>query len=715
MSKAKIISFICAMAFIFGACTGGGSGGGGTPIGTPGGTNSPPLFTSTAPTNAIEGTLYTYQATATDADANLLSWLLATAPTGMTVSPSGLVQWTPTNAQIGNHAVELVVSDGIANVSQNWTITVSASGGGNLPPVITSAAPTTATESQLYSYQAVGSDPNSDPLTWTLPVKPAGMSVGASTGLVSWTPTTAQVGTHNVTLEVSDGLVSASQSWTITVSAASTGGGGTATGGTGGTTGTVNGSYQGRGYRLHVPAGYSQSTPSPLVIALHGLGDTHTNFHSTLAASGWTGAANSNNFILMTPAHMNSTRASFLHLTGTGGLDQQATQTELAGAILAAYYGAGATHNIETTKIYVIGFSEGAVATDLVGVWFSEEIRAIAPYAGGVTGKPFPAPRDIPVYGICGTADSGYTGAQQALAEWTSNSHTTNSAWVSGVGHTFSTLCSSGPSPSSVYTWLSTASFSTPVTSAWQAQSGGGGNPSGGSGGAAPGNQTRSVTVSGLGSHTYYLYIPSSYTPGTAVPVMFAFHGAGGAGTAPAAAQAARNDWASVASSNGFIVVAQAATGSGGGWLPNEDTAIFNAIYSDVAGAYNIEQTRRYAWGFSAGGHYVHLLALNNPNYFAAYGVSAGALQALAGTGAPSASLITPISSTGRRIPVHLYVGSSDTIVPPAAVQSDRNNFQANGWTLGTNLWYTEFTGGHTYSTTHLTNIWNNLKNHSLP
>jgi poly(3-hydroxybutyrate) depolymerase len=719
MNKAKAFSFICAITLILAACSGGGGSSSGTVIsgGGGGGSNSAPVITSTAPTNAVEATLYTYQASASDADGDILSWALITFPSGMTVNGSGLVQWTPSAAQVGSHNVRLDVSDGMVSASQNWTITVSAAGSGNQPPVITSTAPTTATEGQQYTYQAAASDPNGDPLTWSLTTSPSGMSVGASTGLVTWTPSAAQVGSHSVTLEVSDGQVSAQQSWTITVSPASTGGGnGTATGGSGGGTGTVNGSYQGRNYRLHVPTSYSQSTPSPLVIALHGLGDTYTNFHNTLAGSGWTSAANSNNFILMTPQHMNSSRASFLHLSGSS-LDQQGTQNEIAGVILAAYYGVGATHNIETEKIYFIGFSEGAVVVDLTGFWFNKEIRAIAPYAGGITGKPMPVTRDIPVYAICGTQDSGYSGVQTSYAEWVNAGHTTNNAWVSGVGHSFSGLCTSGPTPSSVYQWLSAASFSTPVTSAWQSQGGGstGGNPSNGSGGAAPGNQTRSVTVSGLGTHDYYLYIPSSYSPGTAMPVLFGFHGAGGTGTAPAAAQQVRNDWATVAATEGFIVIAQAATGSGGGWVPNNDAAILNAIISDAFGAYNIEQNRIYMWGFSAGGHFAHALALNNPNYFAGYGVSAGALQALAGTSAPADSLVSPISTTGRRIPVHLYVGSTDSVVPPSVVQSDRNNFQSNGWALGTNLWYTEFSGGHTYATSHLSAIWNNIKNHTLP
>ncbi|MBK9974778.1 MAG: hypothetical protein IPP14_08395 [Planctomycetes bacterium] len=234
-----------------------------------------------------------------------------------------------------------------------------------------------------------------------------------------------------------------------------------------------------------------------------------------------------------------------------------------------------------------------------------------------------------------------------------------------------------------------------------------GGSGSGGSGGAAPGNQTRVVNVSGLGNQSYYLYIPSSYNQSTPVPVLFALHGAGGAGTAPAAAQQARSDWATVAASEGFIVVAQAATGSGGGWVPGTDTTILNDIITDVFGAYNINTKRVYLWGFSAGAHYAHALALGNNTFFAAYGISAGALDALAGASAPSTAAAT------RRIPCDIHIGTSDSLLSYA--QTDKSRFQTAGWTLGTNLYYTEFSGGHTYTTTHLGQIWANIKNHTLP
>jgi hypothetical protein len=127
-----VLSFI-----ILAGCSGGGgsgasagfnappTGGGG---GTPG--NNVPVITSSAPTSATEGQLYSYQATASDADGDPLSWALTTSPTGMTVNASGLVQWTPTTAQVGSHDVTLQVTDGIDNAQQSWTINVAAAGGG---------------------------------------------------------------------------------------------------------------------------------------------------------------------------------------------------------------------------------------------------------------------------------------------------------------------------------------------------------------------------------------------------------------------------------------------------------------------------------------------------------------------------------------------------------------------------------------------------------
>jgi hypothetical protein len=92
-------------------------------------------------------------------------------------------------------------------------------GGANQAPVITSTAVTGATVDQAYSYDVEATDADGDTLSYSLTVNPSAMSIDAASGLISWTPTGAQIGNHSVTVQVSDGQGgSAAQSFTISVS-----------------------------------------------------------------------------------------------------------------------------------------------------------------------------------------------------------------------------------------------------------------------------------------------------------------------------------------------------------------------------------------------------------------------------------------------------------------------------------------------------------------
>ena len=223
--------------------------------------------------------------------------------------------------------------------------------------------------------------------------------------------------------------------------------------------------------------------------------------------------------------------------------------------------------------------------------------------------------------------------------------------------------------------------------------------PSGGSGGAYPGAQTRSILVGGQ-PRTYYLHVPTGYPFADPVPLLMVLHGAGGAGTAPAAAQSLRTAWAATAETGKFIVAAPAGSGStGGGWIPSADYPAMKALIEDVAAHYDIDSSRIHGWGFSAGGHVMHDLALKQRSSapdigtFAAYGVSAGVLPALAcnGTGLPACASFLP--QVARRIPVNLRVGTDDPYLP--YVQADRNALLAAGWSQGDTLHYATFPDGH--------------------
>jgi hypothetical protein len=91
--------------------------------------NDPPVITSTPVTAASAGALYTYDVQADDPDdGDTLTYTLTTAPSGMTInSVTGLIQWTPTAAQVGNNNVQVEVLDTAgASDTQTFVISVSA-------------------------------------------------------------------------------------------------------------------------------------------------------------------------------------------------------------------------------------------------------------------------------------------------------------------------------------------------------------------------------------------------------------------------------------------------------------------------------------------------------------------------------------------------------------------------------------------------------------
>jgi hypothetical protein len=87
--------------------------------------NKAPIIESTPITTAKEGALYKYEVEATDPDGDELEFTLLLNPTGMTINSStGVINWTPTEEQIGEKEVEVEVADQYRSTTQSFTITV---------------------------------------------------------------------------------------------------------------------------------------------------------------------------------------------------------------------------------------------------------------------------------------------------------------------------------------------------------------------------------------------------------------------------------------------------------------------------------------------------------------------------------------------------------------------------------------------------------------
>jgi hypothetical protein len=195
--------------------------------------NVAPVITSTPVTDATEGVVYTYNVIATDGNAGdtlvieaaagttLPAWLTLTDNGDRTATLTG----TPDASAVGDHNVSLQVFDGTVTGVQDFTIAVAAAPIGNVAPEFTSTPVTAATDAVAYTYSVTASDANAgDTLAitavTTLPTWLTLTDNGDGTATLAGTPGTADVGDHDVSLQVSDGSLEDLQAFTIAVAAA---------------------------------------------------------------------------------------------------------------------------------------------------------------------------------------------------------------------------------------------------------------------------------------------------------------------------------------------------------------------------------------------------------------------------------------------------------------------------------------------------------------
>ncbi|KYC37630.1 hypothetical protein WA1_39905 [Scytonema hofmannii PCC 7110] len=153
------------------------------------GINAPPTIVSNPVTRAAKNQPYTYTVVATDPENDTLTFNLGKTPTGMTIDDNGAIQWTPQGTQVGDHSVEVFVTDALgATSTQTYTIVVSETAINNAP-VITSTPVFKASVGSAYNYQVVATDPDAgDTLVYQLLSKPDGINIeiNPNTGLLTW-------------------------------------------------------------------------------------------------------------------------------------------------------------------------------------------------------------------------------------------------------------------------------------------------------------------------------------------------------------------------------------------------------------------------------------------------------------------------------------------------------------------------------------------------
>lgn len=157
-----------------------------------------PVVVSRPGSLAVVDQLWTYAVMTQDAEQSPLTFGLEIAPLGASVEPeSGLIRWTPSTSQLGQHIFVVSISDRKGNVArQEFALDVVSDGSSPFP---FSIRPPRSNASLLTRYlsRVSGVDANGQPLLIELLSGPMGLGVDAS-GFVEWQPTFDQMGTHNV-------------------------------------------------------------------------------------------------------------------------------------------------------------------------------------------------------------------------------------------------------------------------------------------------------------------------------------------------------------------------------------------------------------------------------------------------------------------------------------------------------------------------------------
>ncbi|GIH05583.1 hypothetical protein Rhe02_36500 [Rhizocola hellebori] len=195
----------------------------------------------------------------------------------------------------------------------------------------------------------------------------------------------------------------------------------------------------------------------------------------------------------------------------------------------------------------------------------------------------------------------------------------------------------------------------------------------------AAGNYFSGVYASIYGARDYHGYVPSSYRPGTPMPLLVALHGC----TENDVGFDVLSRWSAVAEQRGFIVVfpdqsnlANPAgcwnwyleTNQHRGW---GEPAIIAGITGRIRSQYTVDSRRIFTTGVSAGGVMANIMAVAYPDLFAAVSIMAGCeydcdplqLQPAAESGRKA---LQEMGSRARPVPAIVFQGTADIVVQPS-------------------------------------------------
>src|SRR5690606_9947467 len=176
--------------------------------------NDPPSIEGSPPAVVEVGVNYSFTPQASDPDDDPLTFSVENLPDWLEFDETdGSLEGVPPEGSEGSYTdIVITVSDGAETDSlPAFTITVEPASEDNLPPEISGNPRRTATVGETWSFTPNASDPDGDPLTYSVQNAPSWTQFDSSNGRLSGVPQASDEGRYQgISITVSDGVSTAS-------------------------------------------------------------------------------------------------------------------------------------------------------------------------------------------------------------------------------------------------------------------------------------------------------------------------------------------------------------------------------------------------------------------------------------------------------------------------------------------------------------------------
>jgi predicted esterase len=190
-------------------------------------------------------------------------------------------------------------------------------------------------------------------------------------------------------------------------------------------------------YRVYVPKGYAAAKPTPLVVALHGLGANEDSFfdsYSQLPPQ----LAEKHGFLMAAPLGYRTDGFYGSTIMGAGDAASRRRVEYSEKDVLEVLARMKAAYNVDESRIYLIGHSMGAIGTWALAAKYPQIWAALVPFSGVSNPASAEQMKHIPQFVVHGDADNtvNVSGSRNMVAALKKAGANVTYVEVAGGSHT---------------------------------------------------------------------------------------------------------------------------------------------------------------------------------------------------------------------------------------------------------------------------------------